>query len=112
MRASGRSTLLTTSTTGSRASRALRNTKRVCGSGPSLASTSSRTPSTIVRPRSTSPPKSACPGVSDDVDLHFPVTDRRVLGKDRDPLLALEIAGVEHALGDVLVRAKSAGLPE
>ena len=34
------------------------------GSGPSLASTSSSTPSTIVSPRSTSPPKSACPGVS------------------------------------------------
>ena len=64
MRASGRSTLLTTSTTGSRASRALRSTNRVWGRGPSEASTSSRTPSTMVRPRSTSPPKSACPGVS------------------------------------------------
>ena len=59
-----RSTLLTTRITGSRASSALRSTKRVCGSGPSLASTSSSTPSTIVSPRSTSPPKSACPGVS------------------------------------------------
>src|SRR3954462_11295952 len=64
MRASGRSTLLTTSTTGSRAASALRSTKRVWGRGPSLASTSSSTPSTIVSPRSTSPPKSACPGVS------------------------------------------------
>src|SRR3954453_20910137 len=64
MRASGRSTLLTTRITGSRASSALRSTKRVCGSGPSLASTSSSTPSTIVSPRSTSPPKSAWPGVS------------------------------------------------
>jgi hypothetical protein len=60
----GRSTLLTTSTIGSRASSALRSTKRVWGSGPSLASTSSSTPSTIVMPRSTSPPKSAWPGVS------------------------------------------------
>ena len=34
------------------------------GSGPSEASTSSSTPSTIDRPRSTSPPKSAWPGVS------------------------------------------------
>src|SRR4051794_121960 len=50
--------------TGSRDSSALRSTKRVWGSGPSLASTSRRTPSTIVRPRSTSPPKSAWPGVS------------------------------------------------
>src|SRR5918997_1283914 len=64
MRASGRSTLLTTRITGSRASSALRRTKRVCGSGPSLASTSSRIPSTMNSPRSTSPPKSAWPGVS------------------------------------------------
>src|SRR3984885_1616493 len=64
MRASGRSTLLMTSTTGSRASSVLPSTKRVCGSGPSEASTSNRTPSTMFNPRSTSPPKSAWPGVS------------------------------------------------
>ncbi|SLH26816.1 Uncharacterised protein [Mycobacteroides abscessus subsp. abscessus] len=64
MRASGRSVLLTTRITGSEAASALRSTKRVCGSGPSEASTSSTTPSTMDRPRSTSPPKSACPGVS------------------------------------------------
>src|SRR3954454_7544807 len=69
IRASGRSTLLTTRITGSRASSALRSTKRVCGSGPSLASTSSSTPSTIGRPRSTSPPKSAWPGVSTMLSL-------------------------------------------
>jgi hypothetical protein len=39
-------------------------TKRVCGIGPSCASISSTTPSTIDSARSTSPPKSACPGVS------------------------------------------------
>ena len=71
-RASSRSILLTTSTTGSRACSALRSTKRVCGSGPSLASTSRRTPSTIVRPRSTSPPKSAWPGVSMMLSLTSP----------------------------------------
>src|SRR6476646_1289951 len=64
MRASGRSILLITRITGSFASSALRSTNRVCGSGPSDASTSSSTPSTIVSPRSTSPPKSAWPGVS------------------------------------------------
>ncbi len=64
MRASARSTLLMTRTTGSRASSALRSTKRVWGKGPSDASTSSSTPSTMFRPRSTSPPKSAWPGVS------------------------------------------------
>ncbi len=64
MRASGRSILFTTRITGSRPWSALRSTNRVCGSGPSLASTSSSTPSTIESPRSTSPPKSAWPGVS------------------------------------------------
>ena len=64
MRASGRSTLLTTRTTGRRASRALRSTNRVWGSGPSEASTSRAMASTMDSPRSTSPPKSAWPGVS------------------------------------------------
>ena len=48
----------------------------------------------------------------DDVDLRPAVADGRVLGEDRDALLALEVAGVEHALGHVLVRAEGAGLPE
>ncbi len=39
-------------------------TKRVCGIGPSKASTTKSTESTIESTRSTSPPKSACPGVS------------------------------------------------
>src|SRR5512146_2989923 len=52
------------STVESPASSALRSTKRVCGSGPSEASTSSRMPSTIASVRSTSPPKSEWPGVS------------------------------------------------
>ena len=73
MRASGRSILLITRITGSRASSALRRTNRVCGSGPSQASTSSSTPSTIVSPRSTSPPKSAWPGRVDDVQLDVAV---------------------------------------
>src|SRR3990172_6856502 len=64
MRLSGRSTLLTTRMIGRWASSAFRSTNRVCGNGPSVASTSNSAPSTIVRPRSTSPPKSACPGVS------------------------------------------------
>ena len=48
----------------------------------------------------------------DDVDLRPAVADGRVLGEDRDALLALEVHRVEHALGDVLVRAERAGLPE
>ncbi len=43
---------------------ALRSTNLVWGSGPSEASTRSTMPSTMDSPRSTSPPKSAWPGVS------------------------------------------------
>ena len=38
--------------------------------------------------------------------------DGGVLGEDRDALLALEVHRVHHALGDVLVVAERAGLPE
>ena len=100
MRASGRSTLLTTRTIGSRASSALRSTKRVWGSGPSLASTSSSTPSTIVMPRSTSPPKSAWPGVSTMLIFVAAVVDRRVLGEDRDAALALLVHRVHDPVVD------------
>ena len=62
--APGLSTLFTT-TIGTRLSaKALLKTNLVCGIGPSKASTTSITPSTILSTRSTSPPKSACPGVS------------------------------------------------
>ena len=40
------------------------------------------------------------------------VADGGVLGEDRDALLALEVHRVEDALGDVLVLAEGAGLPE
>ena len=63
-RASGRSILFTITTGRSLASRAFPSTKRVWGIGPSAASTSTTAPSAIRRTRSTSPPKSACPGVS------------------------------------------------
>ena len=46
------------------ASMACERTKRVWGMGPSAASTSSTAPSAILSTRSTSPPKSAWPGVS------------------------------------------------
>ena len=48
----------------------------------------------------------------DDVDLRVAVVDGRVLGEDRDPLLALEVGRVEHALAHVLVVAEGARLPE
>ena len=63
-RRAGRSTLFST-TIGRRPSfSALPSTNLVCGITPSSASTSSRQPSTMPRMRSTSPPKSAWPGVS------------------------------------------------
>ena len=51
-------------------------------------------------------------GRVDDVDLHVAVADRGVLREDRDALLALEVHRVHHALGDVLVRAEGARLPQ
>ena len=54
-----------TTTTGFNPSeRAFDNTNLVCGIGPSCASTMRSTPSAIFSVRSTSPEKSACPGVS------------------------------------------------
>ena len=59
------------------------------------------------------------PGGVDHVDRHgalggvlAAVGDRRVLGEDRDALLALEIVRVHGALLHVLVRAEGAGLTQ
>src|SRR5207302_10432201 len=38
--------------------------------------------------------------------------NRRVLGEDRDPLLALELHRVQHPLPDIRVRAERTGLPQ
>ena len=62
--ASGLSILLIHTITGRFNSNALRSTNFVCGIAPSNASTTRITPFTIFNTRSTSPPKSACPGVS------------------------------------------------
>mmetsp|Transcript_4675 Transcript_4675/g.15141 ORF Transcript_4675/g.15141 Transcript_4675/m.15141 type:complete len:340 (+) Transcript_4675:918-1937(+) len=59
-----RSTLLITTTGRRPRCRAFMVTYLVCVLGPSVAHTSSATPSTMFITRSTSPPKSACPGVS------------------------------------------------
>ena len=48
----------------------------------------------------------------DDVDLDGTVPDCGVLGQDRDPLLAFELPGIEDLLGDGLVLAEGARLPE
>ena len=47
-----------------------------------------------------------------DVDGHPTVPHRGVLGQDRDALLPLQVARVEHALGDLRVGAERPGLPQ
>ena len=64
IRASGLSILLIAKITGKSLSRAFFKTNLVWGKGPSLESTKRSTPSTKLRLLSTSPPKSAWPGVS------------------------------------------------
>ncbi len=68
-RAEGLSLLLMTRMGFKPKARALDSTKRVCGIGPSNESTTSRQPSAMFSTRSTSPPKSACPGVSIRLNL-------------------------------------------
>jgi len=48
----------------------------------------------------------------DDVDLHALVADRGVLRENGDALLALEVVGVHHPFGDVLVATEGARLPQ
>jgi len=69
--ASGRSTLLTTSTTGRRAARALRSTKRVWGSGLGGVD-EQEDPSTMVSPARPRAEVGVARGV-DDVELHTAV---------------------------------------
>jgi hypothetical protein len=51
-------------------------------------------------------------GRVDDVELDAAVVDRRVLGEDRDALLALEIHRVHHPIGDVGALPEGARLPQ
>ena len=51
-------------------------------------------------------------GRVDDVQPDAVVVDRRLLGEDRDPLLALEVARVHDPVDDGLVRPEGAGLAE
>ena len=51
-------------------------------------------------------------GRVDDVEADAVVVDRRLLGEDGDPLLALEVAGVEHAVDHRLVGAEGPGLAQ
>src|SRR6266478_2549538 len=53
-----------------------------------------------------------CSSDLDDVDAHALPFDAGAFGEDGNAALALEIAGVERPLGDLLVFAHSARLPE
>ena len=77
---------------------------------PSAASTSSTTPSTMFRMRSTSPPKSAWPGVSTMLIARALPHHRGALGQDGDAALALQVVAVHRAFGHLLVVAEGAGL--
>ena len=81
IRASGRSILLITTIGFRPRANALRNTKRVWGITPSAASTNNRQPSAKVSVRSTSPPKSAWPGVSTRLILVTPYCSAMFLAK-------------------------------
>jgi hypothetical protein len=70
------------------------STNRVCGIVPSKASTTSSTPSTIFITRSTSPPKSAWPGVSRMLIWYVTVLNGRVLGEDGDPTFTFNGVGI------------------
>ena len=51
-------------------------------------------------------------GRVDDVEADVRIVDRRLLGEDRDALLAFEIAGIHDPVDDRLVRAERPGLAE
>ena len=93
-----------------RRSSAFRSTKRVCGSGPSDASTSSSTPSTIDERPLDLAAEVGVAGRVDDVDQRVAVVDGGVLGEDGDAALALEVGVVHRAFGDALVGAENAAL--
>ena len=66
----------------------------------------------MFRMRSTSPPKSAWPGVSTML-IRVSVPDHRgALGQDGDAALPLQVVAVERALGHLLMLPEGAGLAE
>ena len=63
----------------------------------------------MLRMRSTSPPKSAWPGVSTMLMRVSLPEERGDLGQDGDAALALQRVGIHGALGDLLAGAEGAG---
>ena len=47
-----------------------------------------------------------------DYDAHTLELDRRLLGEDGDPLLALKVAAIHHALHELFVRAEGTVLAQ
>jgi hypothetical protein len=108
-RASGLSTLLMTTMGLRPMASALESTNFVCGIGPSAASTRMMAPSTMLRMRSTSPPKSAWPGVSTMLmRVSFQNSDV-TLARMVMPRSFLQHVGIHGALGDLLAGAEGAG---
>jgi len=87
-------------------------TKRVWGMGPSCASISSSTPSTMDSARSTSPPKSACPGVSTILMWVPSQLTAQFLAKNRDATFFFDGVVVHHRVDDFFVLGKGAGLAQ
>ncbi len=115
-RASWRSTLLITTIGRMPRASALVSTNLVCGSGPSAASHSTMAPSTMDRMRSTSPPKSAWPGVSTMLILtpfHSTAVHlaRMVMPRSRSRSLRSMRAFRHHLVGRGRRRPASAGCP-
>ena len=89
------------------------NTKRVWGIGPSAASTSNNTESIERRTRSTSEPKSACPGVSTififvplyvmDAFFEYIVIPRSCSSASESMLTSLSVAPVCRKIASVSV---------
>ena len=93
-------------------SSALVSTNRVCGMGPSAASTSTSAPSAIRRTALDLAAEIGVAGRVDEIDLHVLVVHGDVLGEDRDAPLALQFVGIEDAIADQLAGAELAALPE
>ena len=103
MRASGRSTLLTTSTTGQAGLERL--AQHEAGLGERALGGVDQEEDAVDHgqaPLDLAAEVGVAGGV-DDVDLHAAVEHGGVLGQDGDALLPLEVAGVHDPLGDLLV---------
>ena len=80
--------------------------------GPSTASTSSTDPVDHIHYTLDFAAEIGMTRGVDDIDRSIPVEDSSILGEDGDTALALEIIGVEHSLGHLLIGPKHIGLTQ